>query len=1067
MLEQIEAAGSLKADRPRLLTWLVVVGVVWMSHDAIAGVQPIAWRTGAAELSPQSASQRRATLQSLVDGRSTGGRHILVQLSSPVDDALRSTLAARGMRLLSYVGGSAFFASLAVEDVDVSALSQIGEIAVVEEIRPAWKLHPMFNDRVTPTWAVVGEEIDGVSRVGAYVLFHRDVDLAAVGIPLVESHGAAVRDVLESVNGLVIELPMDMIPILAQQDAVQWVEPPLPRMSGTNNSNRVRVQANELQMFFGLNGHGVTVLVYDAGTARASHVDFGDRMSVLDSDSLSAHATHVAGTIGGSGTSNSSYRGMASSAILLSYGFEYDGGGTFLYSNPGDMENDYADAINVHGADLSNNSIGTNTATNGFPCEITGDYGVTAQLIDTIVRGGVSGGEPFRVVWANGNERQTDRCGDMYRTTAPPACAKNHITVGALNSNDDSMTTFSSWGPTDDGRMKPDISAPGCQSDDDMGVTSCSSLTISAYTTMCGTSMAAPTVTGCAALLLEDYRDHYPAAPDPLNSTIKVLLAHRAVDLGNPGPDFQFGYGSVRAKWSVLTLRTGNLVESELGQGQVRTFYVVVDPGETALKATMAWDDFPASPNVGTTLVNDLDIRAFDPSGTIHHPWVLDPSQPSAPAVRTGPNRRDNIEQVFVEDPVPGVWRIDIEGYNVPEGPQAFSLVASPNLAAMHTSFPDGLPQSFTPGVPTTLAVMIEPFNQTLVPGSPTLHFRYDGGSWASTTMTNISGALHEAELPPAVCGAQPEFHVSAAGSVTGVVTWPAAAPGEVLTAAVEELIPLFSDDFETHQGWLVENGDGLTDGAWERAIPAGGGDLGDPAADYDGTGFCYVTDNADGDSDVDDGYTRLISPAIDLSGSGDHYRVSYARWYTNHMGGEPNADVFETSVSNDDGTTWMLAEQVGPATAGGWTVASFNVADFVTPTSTIRVRFEASDVAGDSIVEAGIDAFGVSRVGCFQVLEDCNGNGILDADDIASGRSLDVDENGVPDECEQQFVLGDLDCDGDVDFDDINPFVLALSGEAAYLAEYPACQWLNADCDEDGDVDSDDINAFVSLLGG
>jgi len=63
-------------------------------------------------------------------------------------------------------------------------------------------------------------------------------------------------------------------------------------------------------------------------------------------------------------------------------------------------------------------------------------------------------------------------------------------------------------------------------------------------------------------------------------------------------------------------------------------------------------------------------------------------------------------------------------------------------------------------------------------------------------------------------------------------------------------------------------------------------------------------------------------------------------------------------------------------------------------------------------------------------------------------------------------FGLGDMDCDGDVDFDDINPFVLALSGETAYLAQYPDCNWRNADCDSDGDIDFDDINAFVAILG-
>jgi hypothetical protein len=129
----------------------------------------------------------------------------------------------------------------------------------------------------------------------------------------------------------------------------------------------------------------------------------------------------------------------------------------FLYTDPGDLEADYGEAINLYGADISNNSIGSNTAPNGFPCDWEGNYGVTAATIDGVVRGSVSGA-PFRIVWSNGNERGSGRCGTTYVTTAPPACAKNHITVGALNSNDDSVTSFTSWGPTDDGRIKPDVS---------------------------------------------------------------------------------------------------------------------------------------------------------------------------------------------------------------------------------------------------------------------------------------------------------------------------------------------------------------------------------------------------------------------------------------------------------------------------------------------------------------------------------------------------------------------------------------------------------------------------------
>jgi len=64
------------------------------------------------------------------------------------------------------------------------------------------------------------------------------------------------------------------------------------------------------------------------------------------------------------------------------------------------------------------------------------------------------------------------------------------------------------------------------------------------------------------------------------------------------------------------------------------------------------------------------------------------------------------------------------------------------------------------------------------------------------------------------------------------------------------------------------------------------------------------------------------------------------------------------------------------------------------------------------------------------------------------------------------QLYPGDMDCDGDVDFDDIDPFVLALGGQAGYEAQFPDCIWLNADCDENGGVDFDDIDAFVALIG-
>jgi hypothetical protein len=629
-------------------------------------------------------------------------RHLVIQFERPVTAAERSELESAGVKLLHYLGDNAFFASVGVDRAAVAKVAESPALRCVLPVQRNWKLHPDLASGIVHDFAVVTptkEEAtkeprdavpDGGTVVAAYVLLHPDVSLEE-GVRITQFYGAVVRSKLQSINGLVIEIPANNIPFLADEDIVEWIEPPLPKFSELNNSNRARVGADVAQWPpYGLDGSGVTVLVYDGGYGLSSHQDFGGRHHTRDNSGLSDHATHVAGTIGGSGAASGGiYRGMAPAVILESYGFQQPGGlqPGFLYTDPGDLEADYSQAINTYGADISNNSIGTNTAPNGFPCNWEGNYGVTDVLIDTIVRGDGSNPlftSPFRIVWANGNERQTTRCLGVegfpspYHSTAPPACAKNHITVGALNSNDDSVTTFTSFGPADDGRMKPDISAPGCQSNEDNGVTSCSSS--GGYTVKCGTSMASPTVCGIGALILQDYRQQYPGQPDFRNSTLKVLLAHTAVDLFNPGPDYQTGYGSVRAPAAIDLMRSGNFLEASVGQGQTYSVTVIVQPGQAPLRVTLAWDDVPGTPVVNPALVNDLDLRVFDSQSNQYYPWTLSPMNPSAPAVRTQANHVDNIEQVVIDNPTPGAYRVEVYGYNVPQGPQPFSLAATPYL---------------------------------------------------------------------------------------------------------------------------------------------------------------------------------------------------------------------------------------------------------------------------------------------------------------------------------------------------------------------------------------------------
>ncbi len=664
--------------------WLVLTlaGPAWSAPEIVR------WKGG--DDDPASRSPAAATGAA----PSGHGRHIVLQLDGVPTAAERRRLRDSGVTLLNYLGNNTWFARQAVERAEAAARLPRMRAGPV---RRNWKLHPLLQAGAVPGHARVGAAFSGRpihdaaaggrahgglpgDLLALYVVFHRDVDLHARAGEVVGRHGGLIRDRVAAIHAAVVWLPSRALPALADEDEVAWIEPPLPPLRPVNDSNRLAVQAEDLQAPpYGLTGAGVNVLVYDGGTAWAGHPDFGGRLFVRDESGTDDHPTHVAGTIGGSGLAGGGrYRGMAPGVTMQSYGYEYDGRGVLLYTNPGDMLRDYDEAVNVHGALIANNSIGSNIAINGFPCAYEGDYGVVSLLIDAMIAGAL--GSPVRIVWAAGNERSTGLCGSTYATIPPPATAKNAIVVGAVNSDEASMTWFSSWGPTDDGRLKPDVCAPGCQVGDDGGVTS--TVSGGGYEAYCGTSMAAPTVCGLAALLLEEHAALFPDRPLPGNAALKALLVQTAGDLGPPGPDFTFGYGLVRGLEAVAVLRDGGLIEGFVDHGGTASFRVSVRPGTSLLKATLAWDDPPGAINTIPELVNDLDLSAIAPDGqTVHLPWTVDPARPADPARRDRPDRLNNVEQVLAENPGDGVWTIRVAGYHVPQGPQRFAVAVTPGAA--------------------------------------------------------------------------------------------------------------------------------------------------------------------------------------------------------------------------------------------------------------------------------------------------------------------------------------------------------------------------------------------------
>ncbi|MFQ5428698.1 MAG: S8 family serine peptidase [Phycisphaerae bacterium] len=950
-------------------------------QDALAQIR---WRVGTSE---RSCRTRVEAVDRICSNAARGSAtHLVIQFDGPMTAGRRASLAAAGVKILSFVGDNAFFVSVPAGGADRAAVAAVGGLVDAQAVRPAWKLHPILDQGDTPKWAVVPAPAEKASNpaltektwIAAYVLFHTDV-APADALRIAGAHGIVVRRMLQTVNGMVAELPLDEVRAFASEDAVQYVEPALPPMKELNDSNRAITQANIVQAPpYNLDGTGVGVLVYDGGYARATHVDFQGRLTARDNSGLSSHATHVSGTIGGAGVGNPLYKGMAPGVTIESYGFEQVGGlqPGFLYTDPGDMEADYGEAINVYGADISNNSIGTNTAYNGFPCVWEGDYGVTSSVIDSIVTGSL--GAPFRIVWANGNERGSGRCGSTYHTTAPPACAKNHITVGALNSNDDSVTWFTSWGPADDDRLKPDVSAPGCQVGGDNGVTSCSGASDFSYTTFCGTSMASPTVCGLSALLLQDFRSQFPGQPDFRNSTLKALLAHNAQDIEAVGPDYKTGYGSVRIQQTVDFMRTGAFVEDVVDQGTSFTQTVLISAGDPELKVTLAWDDVPGTPNVTPALVNDLDLRVFDPTGVQHFPWTLGGlANPSAPAVQTQADHINNIEQVLVNNPQPGVWTVEVLGFNVPAGPQVFSLVGEgASNTGTSIGFPNGLPTALTPGVAEVIDVQIVSIGESLVPGSPTLYYRYDGGAFLSASMTPVAGDLYQATLPAPACGDTPEYYFSAEGSTSGVVTQPGGAPATTFSTPVGAFLTIFADNFEIDQGWFAENL-GATAGDWERGFPVNDPAWAyDPASDSDGSGQCFLTQNAPGNTDVDDGAVRLNSPVIDMTAG--NITIGYD-YYLNLTDTAGSVDFLLVEIDSNGGAgPWI--EIARHDTNGGLTWRSHVIdqaaldAAGVTLTATMRVRFTTNDANPQSVNESGLDAFVVQSFQCGVIAGACCG---------------------------------------------------------------------------------------------
>ncbi|WP_249356383.1 S8 family serine peptidase [Maribacter sp. ACAM166] len=422
-----------------------------------------------------------------------------------------------------------------------------------------------------------------------------------------------------------------------------------------------------------LDGEGMEVGVWDSGIALENHVEYNSRIIIGDeSTEVDAHATRVTGSIISAGYKNEA-RGVANKAKVLSHDWSRD-------------KIEVTEAA-ANGLLLSNHSYGIKA--DRVPDWYFGAYTKVAQDWDKIMYNA-----PYYLMVSAAGNAQKSRDNDVPSFGASTdgfdvllgfTLAKNAITVAGADSKIDrngnlkkaNVSAYSSFGPVDDGRIKPDIAGNGSS------VLSTDSYSNTSYNTSSGTSMATPGVTG-SLLLLQQYNEQLYGSYMKA-ATLKGLALHTADDVHEQGPDYKMGWGVMNAKKAAEVLFNKDfssyVAEESLENGETFSFTVSAEGNETLI-ASISWTDIESNfinrgelNNTKAALVNDLDIR-ITKNGETFLPWKLNPARASSAAIK-GDNSVDPYERVEIPN-ANGTYTITVSHKGELQNEnQDFSLILS------------------------------------------------------------------------------------------------------------------------------------------------------------------------------------------------------------------------------------------------------------------------------------------------------------------------------------------------------------------------------------------------------
>ena len=744
----------------------------------------------------------------------------LIQFTRAVEPQWRETLKSMNVELVKYIPDDAFIAHL-----DRAGASQIAALPYVRYIgpyKPAHKVHRALSSQPA------AQEIRLLLSPKSNARERMELLRLALGF---RSSKSPVGVILRGTA------TPQQLAAFARSEAVLWIEPVRkPKLldeiatkivAGDNGTPGTEAVVQQL----GFDGRGVIVAVPDTGlnngAASDMHPDLFGRVdkfmwygSLTDASDGFGHGTHVAGIVAGNAATgekdDNGYLyglGVAPGAHLIVQRIFDDAGG--FQAPPSDAALTQ-DAVRA-GAVISSDSWGN---------DVQGEYDLDSAQFDGLVRDadpGKPGDQPYIMEFSAGN------AGPSSQTLDSPATGKNVLATGASENNRTDffiyadgpqfMADFSSRGPCEDGRIKPDVTAPGTW------ISSLQSASATAdnswlgidqyYQYEGGTSQAGPHASGAAAVFVQYFRQtHTNATPSP--ALVKAALINSATDitvasLGEAPPNNDEG-------WGIVSLT--NLIGSSLGHefidqtspltnGQVFQHNLVVADSAQPLTITLVYTDVPGFPGAIPALVNDLNLVVTGPDGQVYHgnQFLNGESVSGASAF----DSLNNVEAVILGTPLPGGYTIQVIAANVvedarqdtPQVDQDFALVSSGDLPASGAAViffnktaytvPDRIQVSVIDPKATNQSSVTVLLTSTSEPAGVTLALNAAGGGVFTGSVVTVKGPT----VPPF-----PTLQIANGDAITGV--YQDGSQKRTASAVADLAPPVISNVTTTNQFGLV-----------------------------------------------------------------------------------------------------------------------------------------------------------------------------------------------------------------------------------------------------------------------